>query len=205
MTGPELPLMGQEQAPSGRADAVRNRRAILDAAQRLFAEQGPGAVTMNAVARAAGMGVGTVYRRFGDVGQLLAALMDEDERHFQESFLNGPPPLGPGAPAHERLRAFLHALTDRMVERFGIMRAVEEAEAGARHRGGAYRAMHAHVSILLRESRPGAQTEVLAHMLLAPFVPSLLGHLIEEREIDVDTVKRGIDDLLGSDLSGERA
>src|SRR5690348_17247011 len=114
MAPTELPVAGQP--PLERSDAARNRRKILDAAARLLAEQGPDAVTMNAVAHAAGMGVGTVYRRFGDVGQLLFALLDEGERRFQQAFLTGPPPLGPGAPPADRLRAFLHAVADRIGE-----------------------------------------------------------------------------------------
>ncbi|NXY98897.1 TetR/AcrR family transcriptional regulator [Streptomyces sp. BR123] len=190
----ELPVSGQ--APPERADAARNRRKILDAAARLIAEQGPDAVTMNAVAHAAGMGVGTVYRRFGDVGQLLLALLDDDERRFQEAFLSGPPPLGPEAPPEERLRAFLSALAERLAGCPAVMRAAEAASPGARYRSGAYLTMHTHVAMLLRQTRPGADAPVLAHLLLAPFVPSLFEHLTVDREVPVDRIKAGIDILL---------
>ncbi|GMA26948.1 TetR/AcrR family transcriptional regulator [Arenivirga flava] len=56
-----------------RADAARNRTLILDTARRVFADRGIGA-TLNDVAREAGVGVGTVYRRFADKEALLAAL-----------------------------------------------------------------------------------------------------------------------------------
>ncbi|HYF27558.1 MAG TPA: TetR family transcriptional regulator, partial [Baekduia sp.] len=46
-----------------RADAERNRIRILDAAREVFAEHGLG-VGVDAVARHAGVGVGTIYRRF---------------------------------------------------------------------------------------------------------------------------------------------
>ena len=69
-----LPTVGTP-APE-RADAARNRRKILDAAARIVSEDGPEAVTMNQVAHASCIGVGTVYRRFGDVSQLLWALLD---------------------------------------------------------------------------------------------------------------------------------
>ena len=190
----EIPVTGQE--PPQRADAARNRRRILDAAARLVAEQGPRAVTMNAVAHAAGMGVGTVYRRFGDVSRLLFALLDEDERRFQETFLAGPPPLGPGAPPAERLRAFLRALADRIIEQGELMRAAEEASPIARYASGAYLTMHAHVAMLLREARPGSDPAILAHLLLAPFVSSLLEHLTAERGVTADQIEAAIDDLL---------
>ena len=58
-----------------RADAERNRRVVLDVAARVFAERGLGA-TLNDIAREAGVGVGTVYRRFPDKDALVAALFD---------------------------------------------------------------------------------------------------------------------------------
>lgn len=59
-----------------RADAERNRRRILDAAADEFAERGL-ATTMDAIAARAGVGVGTVYRRFPEKGDLLEALFEE--------------------------------------------------------------------------------------------------------------------------------
>ena len=58
-----------------RKDAERNRRRILDAAGELFAEQGLH-VTLDAVAARAGVGVGTVYRRFADKDALIDALFE---------------------------------------------------------------------------------------------------------------------------------
>ncbi|WP_182899549.1 TetR/AcrR family transcriptional regulator [Microbispora sp. H10830] len=191
----ELPVAGQ--ALPERADAARNRRKILDVTARLIAEQGPEAVTMNAVAHAAGMGVGTVYRRFGDVSRLLFAVLDDGEQRFQEAFMTGPPPLGPGAPPAERLRAFLHTVADRIIEQGEIMRAAEAASPGARYQSGAYLTMHTHVSVLLREMRPESDPTVLAHLLLAPFVPSLFEHLTAERGLTGDQIKAGVDSLLG--------
>jgi AcrR family transcriptional regulator len=59
-----------------RKDAERNRQRILDAALELFAQQGLG-VTLNDVAHQAGLGVGTVYRRFPDKSALIDALFDQ--------------------------------------------------------------------------------------------------------------------------------
>ncbi|MFH8367522.1 TetR/AcrR family transcriptional regulator [Streptomyces sp. NPDC018031] len=194
MSRTELPISGQ--GPPERADAARNRRRILDATARLVAEQGAQAVTMNAVAHAADMGVGTVYRRFGGVSQLLFALLDHGERRFQQAFMTGPPPLGPGAPPAERLRAFLHALADRVLEQRMIMYAAETASPSARYRNGAYLTTHAHVSMLLRLMRPGTDAGTLAHLLLAPFVPSLFEHLSADRALTPEQIKDGIDALL---------
>jgi AcrR family transcriptional regulator len=59
-----------------RRDAERNRQRILDAARELFAEEGLG-VTLNDIAHHAGVGVGTVYRRFPDKAQLIEELFEQ--------------------------------------------------------------------------------------------------------------------------------
>src|SRR4051795_5538387 len=112
----ELPVVGTEVRE--RSDAVRNRRRILSAAERLFAERGVDCVSMDAIAAEAEVGKGTLFRRFGDRASLMRALLDERESAFQESLIRGEPPLGPGAPPAERIIAFGCALLD-MIELHG--------------------------------------------------------------------------------------
>ena len=59
-----------------RKDAERNRQAILAAARELFADRGLD-VSMDEIARRAGVGVGTVYRRFPDKAALIDALFED--------------------------------------------------------------------------------------------------------------------------------
>jgi AcrR family transcriptional regulator len=66
-----------------RADAERNRRRILDAARDVFAQNGLG-VGVDAVARAAGVGVGTLYRRFPTKQDLLAAVIEDGICHLAD-------------------------------------------------------------------------------------------------------------------------
>ena len=101
-----LPLTTAPLPERERADARRNRERILCAAARLVDEHGIDRVSMDDVAAAAGVGKGTLYRRFGDRWTLLRALIEEPERDFQDELIRGEPPLGPGAPPMERLRAF---------------------------------------------------------------------------------------------------
>ncbi|MFI6419159.1 TetR/AcrR family transcriptional regulator [Streptomyces sp. NPDC050842] len=190
-----LPTAGGSPAPE-RADAARNRRKILDAAARIVAEDGPDAVTMNQVAHASGIGVGTVYRRFGDVSQLLWALLDDRERQFQEAYMSGPPPLGPGAPAAERLDAFLDALVDRVGEQREILLAAHSAAPRARYHSGAYRVMHTHVALIIGELRPGSDATLLAHLALASFSPDVMHHLTVEQELSSERLKAGVRELL---------
>lgn len=59
-----------------RRDAVRNRQRLIDAAREVFAERGVN-VTLDDVARHAGLGVGTVYRRFPTKEALIEAVFDQ--------------------------------------------------------------------------------------------------------------------------------
>ncbi|MFI7121101.1 TetR/AcrR family transcriptional regulator [Amycolatopsis sp. NPDC049868] len=170
-----------------RADAARNRAAILDAAASLFAEHGVEAVSMDQVAAAAGVGKGTLFRRFGDKAGLAVALLDARERLLQEGILHGPPPLGPGAPPADRLVAFAGAYLDYVLEHLPLVRMSETAAPGARYRIGAYRFWHRHVAILL-DGTP--DPEHAAHALLAPLAAEHLTALLPE--LGEDRVRAGI-------------
>src|SRR5258705_5238945 len=81
-----------------RADAARNRRLLLATAREMVAAQGADKLTMDGLAERAGLGKGTVFRRFGTRAGIFQALLDDDERQVQEQVLSGAPPLCPGAP-----------------------------------------------------------------------------------------------------------
>lgn len=179
-----------------RADAARNRVKILVAAERLIAEKGLDNLTVAEVAAKAGVGVGTLYRRFGDRGGLAHALLDEREREFQAAFLYGPPPLGPGAEPEERVQAFLEAHVDYLESHTELMLLTDTSSPGARYRAGAYGAYHAHLAALVREARPEADAEYLAEALLAPLAADLYVHQRRERGMGVRRIKDGLGELL---------
>jgi polyketide synthase 12 len=109
--------------PPERADAARNRLHLLTTARQMLAEQDPDRLTMDGLAERAGLGKGTVFRRFGTRAGIFRALLDDDERAFQQRVLSGPPPLGPGAAPLERLIAYGRARAGFMVGRREIARA----------------------------------------------------------------------------------
>jgi AcrR family transcriptional regulator len=194
MAPDELPLLGA--SPPGRADAARNREKVLSAARRLFAERGVGNVTIEEVARAAGVGKGTVFHRFGDRAGLVMALVDDEERALQERILRGPPPLGPGVPPAERLAALVDALVD-LLERYGdLLRDSEASRPGARYDSGAYAAWHRHATLLIAEARPDDDAPLLAHLLLAPLAAEQFTHLTEGEQIDLARVRDGLQVLV---------
>jgi AcrR family transcriptional regulator len=110
-------------APAERADAARNRVHLLATAREMLAEQGADTLTMDALAERAGLGKGTVFRRFGTRAGIFKALLDDAERTFQEQVLSGPPPLGPGADPLERLVAYGRARIAFLIEHRDVARA----------------------------------------------------------------------------------
>ncbi|MGP4030273.1 TetR/AcrR family transcriptional regulator [Actinomadura sp. 3N407] len=191
----ELPITGRPAAE--RADAAHNRRRILRAAAGIIEARGPEAVSMDEVARAAGVGVGTVYRRFGDRARLVYAVIDDREREFQAAFIQGPPPLGPGADPRDRLRAFLHALADRTEAQADLLLMAESDPPEARFRDGSYHLYHRHLTMLLGQIHPGADVAYLADALLAPLAANLFLHQRRTRGMTLGRIKAGLETLAG--------
>ncbi|MEV5718879.1 helix-turn-helix domain-containing protein [Amycolatopsis mediterranei] len=179
-TPAELPVLG---APvRERADAARNRIRVLEAAEKLFAERGVDAVTMDDVAGAAGVGKGTLYRRFGDKGGLAMALLDQRERELQERILTGPPPLGPGAEPADRLGAFIEAYLDLLDRQLDLVLLSETATTGARFRTGAHTLWRQHCRHLL-ETGGADGAEIAADVLLAALAAEQVRHWRRDRQI----------------------
>ncbi|MPZ61724.1 MAG: TetR family transcriptional regulator [Propionibacteriales bacterium] len=175
--------------PRERADAARNRAAALDAAAELFARHGVEHVSMDAIAAAARVGKGTLFRRFGDKSGLAVALLDERERALQHEILYGPAPLGPGEPddaplPEERLRAFVDAYLDYALDHLDLVRMSETASPGARYRIGAYRFWHRHVALLIGSALPEADADADAHTVLAPLSAEHLRAVVAEEGAD---------------------
>ncbi|MFT4201848.1 helix-turn-helix domain-containing protein, partial [Gordonia sp. (in: high G+C Gram-positive bacteria)] len=136
-------------------------------AARLVADRGAAAVTMDEVAAAAGVGKGTVFRRFGSRTGLMRALVDHDERKLQQGFLFGPPPLGPGAPPLDRLLAYGRARLEHTLAHHDILAQALAVDGTQRYTMPVVMAATTHVRMLLTElgvPRP----EVAALALEAP-------------------------------------
>jgi AcrR family transcriptional regulator len=166
--------------PSGceaeRSDAARNRRVILGTARTLFEERGVTCVTMEEIARASGVGKGTLYRRFPHKGFLCQALLDEPTRQLQEQTLEIL--REPGTPAVEKLDAFLDRLVAFTAKNLDLLYGGNEPLCGAdrleRFSHPAYDWHRSTVLGLLRAAvnegdvDAGLDLEYLATALLAP-------------------------------------
>ncbi|SFE33934.1 transcriptional regulator, TetR family [Actinopolyspora alba] len=190
-----LPLTATDESSTPRADALRNRTRLLEAATRLVAEHGASNLTMEGVAQAASVGKGTVFRRFGDRNGLLLALLDHQEKQLQTAFLTGPPPVGPGAPPAERLRAFGPAVLRHEDAHRDLYLAAEPA-AERRFTVPARRVRLTHVATLLREAGTDGDVELLAHTLLGYLDTALTRYLLDQLEMSVNRVESGWRDLV---------
>ncbi|MEQ0560991.1 helix-turn-helix domain-containing protein [Amycolatopsis sp. NEAU-NG30] len=138
--------MSTERRP--RADAERNRARVLEAARTLFAERGD-EVQLPEIARAAGVGVGTVYRHFPDRRALVEAAAEqrfaEIERYARTRCLGE----GPG------LERYLRHVGNVLARDRGLSAAVEAARgsAGSEPRGDARAGLESAVAQVLDHDR----------------------------------------------------
>jgi AcrR family transcriptional regulator len=185
-----LPLL--DAPPAERRDAARNRQLLLAAAQRLVETCGAGAVTMDAVAAEAGVGKGTVFRRFESREGLMGALLNHWETEWQAQVLSGPPPLGPGAEPWERLMAFGRSRLETTLQLADLIRAA--GRAGNRSYA-AFSFVAMHVRYLLSELEVTGDLPLLATALLAPLEIPILDQQLTIEGFPVDRVYDGWVDL----------
>ncbi len=186
-----LPL-ADEPLPE-RADAARNREAILTAALRLVASRGVCDVSMESVAVEAGVGKGTLFRRFDSREGLMAAVLNTSETQWQASVISGPPPLGPGAPPMERLLAFGHS---RLRTNLTHASLIEAAGRAGEQSVAAMSFANMHARYLLRELGVTGDLPFLATAILAPLELVVLQQQVDRERIPVERLEAGWDDLV---------
>jgi AcrR family transcriptional regulator len=191
-----------------RRDAAESRRKILGAARGLFERKGVDAVSMHEVGRVAGVGQGTLYRRFGHKGALCLALLSEDIEDFYEETWERLE--AEERPALARLAWFLDRLAGFNERNADLLGAVRDAAGGERrvqaYQNPFYGWLRAAVTALLRraeeggEIRPGLDLECAADTLLAALGVDL--YLYQRRELGMGRGR--IVAALGSMLDGMR-
>ena len=187
-----------------RADAARNRQAILTAADRLFASSAaPGSVTMDDIARAAGVGKGTLFRRFGDRTGLIRYLYAQRLAPLRQRIESGPPPLGPGAPARLRVAAVIDAIAAVKFQNMHLTSALEAAESGGSlYESPDYQDVHTLLTALLVPDLGSGRAPWTAHLLLAAVRADLLHHLVGKGGMTTDEVRSQLQALVDRLLDG---
>jgi AcrR family transcriptional regulator len=187
-----------------RSDAARNRDKILWTARRLFTAKGVTRVTMEEIAREAGVGKGTLYRRFPHKGFLCQALLDEPTREFQRETLEI---VGePGRGALEKLEMFLDRLVYFMEDNLDLFYGGHEplygAERLAQISHPAHDWLRSTVLTLLRTAaREGGlqhdlDLDYLATALLAPLEIDLYYHQRRVQSYSAERISAGLRSLI---------
>ncbi|WP_183094987.1 TetR/AcrR family transcriptional regulator [Nocardioides stalactiti] len=186
-----LPLL--TSPPPERRDAARNREALLEAAVCLVEVHGVAGVTMDALAARAGVGKGTVFRRFGSREGLMAALLNHSETEWQAAVMGGPPPLGPGAPPLDRLLAFG---ASRMELNLRHAELIEAAGHPGTRGVGALSFTTMHVRYLLGEIGVVGDLGYLATALVAPLEIIVLREQVDRAQVPMARIVAGWTDLV---------
>lgn len=174
--------------PSERRDAARNRELLLAAARELISEGGAEALTMDSLAARAGVGKGTVFRRFGSRAGLMVSLLSDAEAEFQGRFMFGAPPLGPGAPPLDRLVA-VGAARIRWVLEFGdLARAADESPYN-RFDVPAAVLWQRHLEMLLREAGFTADTWLMAGSLSVTLEPERILYAVRVHQVSPERLE----------------
>ena len=178
-----------------RSDAARNRERLLAAARELIAECGAAGLTMDRLAEHAGVGKGTVFRRFGSRAGLMLTLLNDSEAAFQARFLFGPPPLGPGAPALERLVAFGAERISYVMEFGDLVLAAEHPSRGG-FEVPAAALWHRHIEVLLEEQGFDGDAWLMAGSLSAALDPGRLLNLVRHHGVSPQRLAASWADLV---------
>jgi AcrR family transcriptional regulator len=155
-----------------RADAARNRRAILTATEWLLAAYPAREISVGHIAATAGVGKATVFHRFGSRTGLMIALMIERARALEDAVTAGPPPLGPGASDRDRLLAFLAAVVEVVSRNKNLLAELASPAAAVQRASDAaaddlgnhpvYEFWHSHLTGLIAAGRPNANASLTA-------------------------------------------
>jgi RimJ/RimL family protein N-acetyltransferase/AcrR family transcriptional regulator len=171
-----------------RADAVRNRLAIMAATEDLLTRYEPAQVSIERIAAAAGVGKATVFHRFGSRAELMQAVAHSRVESLRIAVTDGPPPLGPGAPARERLMAFLNALIEHASRSIGLLTAQEHAALTSkisRDENPIYLFWHGHIAALLSEAGgPALDADLQAHVILGSLHDATIARMLRDGQAE---------------------
>lgn len=187
-----------------RRDAAENRQHILAAARRLFAAQGVDQTSMNEIARAAGVGPGTLYRRYAHKGQLCEALLLDDIQGFCDRIERTLEETGSHAPALDLVGWLIDELLMIIEGHLPLLAAMQEAAAGPR-RGEHFklpfhRWLNAQLVGLLRRAVAEGEAaplhlEVAADAIQAAAAPPLVAFQLEQRGLSREQISAALRQL----------
>ncbi|NTU80204.1 MAG: TetR/AcrR family transcriptional regulator [Chloroflexales bacterium] len=186
----DRPTTNEASPRRERRDAAENRQHILAAARTLFAEHGVDQTSMNEIARAAGVGPGTLYRRYAHKGQLCEALLLDDIQAFCARVERTLVEAAADARALELVGWLIDELLVMIEGHLPLLAAMQEVAVGARR--GEYFAFPFHrwlnaqlVGLLSRAVAAGEvaplHVVLTADAIQAAAAPPLIAFQLEQR------------------------
>jgi AcrR family transcriptional regulator len=200
--------------PPERRDAAEHRQHILVVARRLFAERGVDEVSMQQIARAAGVGQGTLYRRYTHKGELCMALLGENVARVGEELREYLASCGPSTPARAQLDYVLSRHVAFNEENAPLLSAMIEASCGhrraAQYDNPIYLALHGTVETLLqravaRGELPPLDTVYVTDAILAALAIDLYIHQRTRQGFTPERIMAAIRQLYIDGLCADRA
>jgi len=179
-----------------RADVIRNRAAVLDAADVLFRAEGAGHVTLARVAESAGVGKATVLRHFGSLTGMVEAVLAPRVGALREAASSGPPPLGPGGPPEAALHCFIDALFDFVLDNRALIRALEHRSPDAYYANPASQWWIDELRRRIGTVHPSADSDYLAHIVFTAMRADIVDHLRSDRKMSADRLRAGLHTLV---------
>ena len=194
-----------------RRDAAESRRKVLDAAKLLFSERGVEAVSMYEIGRKAGVGQGTLYRRYEHKGALCGALLHENIEHFVEEARGRLEKDDESV--LEQLEYLLAGLAQFNEANASLLGAIRDAAGGTRrfapYHNPFYQWLRATVVVLLERGVKRGQiaeldVEYTPDAVLAPLSIDLYLFQRHELGMEPERITSSLLDLLLNGLRGER-
>ncbi|MFE5813433.1 TetR/AcrR family transcriptional regulator [Streptomyces sp. NPDC056479] len=190
-----------------RADAQRNRAAILAAADALFAaSSSPNNVSMDDIAAASGVGKGTLFRRFGDRAGLIGALIASRLEPLRQAVREAQD--AEGSSPRQLVKDLLDASLRFKIENRNLMSAAEDAGLSSPYQAEHYGSWHELLRVALDQVPEVSDAEFTAHALLAAIRADLVVHLIDAQKKTPEGLRSAlaahVDNVLGNSADPSR-
>jgi AcrR family transcriptional regulator len=175
-----------------RKDAAEHRRIILEKAHSLFTEHGVDGVSMHQIAKSAGIGQGTLYRRYAHKGELCLDLMQESSQHIYDSIIQYIEE-NKAQPIKERLAMVLQFCLD-FVDKYSnwlvsIQAPTCEGRQSLIYHSQLYKSLHSLICGLLEEAA-SKDPVIAADLILASMTPELFIFMHEDRGYSKEEIKQ---------------
>jgi TetR/AcrR family transcriptional repressor of mexAB-oprM operon len=175
-----------------RKDAAEHRRIILEKAHSLFTEFGVDGVTMHQIAKSAGIGQGTLYRRYSHKGEICLDLMQENSQHLIDE-INKYIEFNKDQPIKDRLAEVLHNCIEFVVKYSPWLVSIQAPTCEGRqslvYHSPLYKSLHSAICGLLEET--SAKDPIIqADMILASLTPELFLFMQQDRGYSLEEIKQ---------------